>query len=65
MQKDTGLLALEVADDGTLVRQFRVPELEDAHGRLRTPQAGEDGVLYVTTDNGDGEDQLLRVTPRG
>jgi len=65
VQKDTGLLALELADDGTLVRQFRVPELEDTYGRLRSPQAGEDGVLYVTTDNGDGADQLLRVTPQG
>jgi aldose sugar dehydrogenase len=63
VQKDTGLLALRLADDGTLAEQFRVPELEDTYGRLRTPQAGGDGVLYVTTDNGDGQDQLLRVTP--
>jgi aldose sugar dehydrogenase len=27
-------------------------------------QQGRDGALYVTTDNGDDEDQLLRVTPR-
>jgi aldose sugar dehydrogenase len=24
---------------------------------------GQDGALYLTTDNGDGEDQLLKVTP--
>jgi glucose/arabinose dehydrogenase len=65
VQKGTGLLALRLDDDGALVEQFRVPELEDSYGRLRTPQAGPDGVLYVTTDNGDGEDQLLRVTPAG
>lgn len=64
VQKDTGVLALRLADDGTLADQFRLSELEDTYGRIRTPQAGEDGVLYVTTDNGDGEDQLLRVTPR-
>ena len=64
VQKDTGLLALRLADDGTLAEQFRVPELEDSYGRLRTPQAGADGVLYVLTDNGDGQDQLLRVTPK-
>ena len=64
VQKDTGLLALRLNDDGTLAEQFRVPELEDRFGRLRTPQAGADGVLYVTTDNGD-DDQLLRVTPEG
>ncbi|MCW2619423.1 MAG: Soluble quinoprotein glucose/sorbosone dehydrogenase [Modestobacter sp.] len=65
VQKDTGLLALRLNDDGTLAEQFRVPELEDRFGRLRTPQAGADGVLYVTTDNGGGDDQLLRVTPEG
>jgi glucose/arabinose dehydrogenase len=63
VQKDTGLLGLRLADDGTLVEQFGLPELEDTYGRLRTPQAGGDGVLYVTTDNGGGQDQLLRVTP--
>jgi glucose/arabinose dehydrogenase len=65
VQKDTGLLALRLNDDGTLAEQFRVPELEDRFGRLRTPQAGADGVLYVTTDNGGDDDQLLRVTPEG
>jgi glucose/arabinose dehydrogenase len=63
VQKDTGLLALRLAADGSLAEQFRVPELEDTYGRLRSPQAGTDGVLYVTTDNGDGEDRLLRVRP--
>jgi len=65
--EDTGLLALQVDRDpqGRLRRVFRVPELEDAHGRLRTPRAGPDGVLYLLTGNGGGADQLLRVTPRG
>ncbi|RBY82287.1 sorbosone dehydrogenase family protein [Blastococcus sp. TF02A-26] len=63
VQKDTGLLALRVGADGGLVEQFRVPELEDVHGRLRSPQLGSDGALYVTTDNGDDEDVLLRVAP--
>jgi glucose/arabinose dehydrogenase len=26
-------------------------------------QQGGDGALYITTDNGDGDDRLLRVTP--
>ena len=65
VQKDTGVLALRLDDSGALVEQFRLPELEDDYGRIRTPQAGPDGVLFVTTDNGDGSDQLLRVTPRG
>jgi len=64
VQKDTGVLGLRIDADGRLVEQFRVPELEDTHGRVRTPVLGGDGALYLTTDNGDGEDELLRVTPR-
>ena len=64
VQKDTGVLALRLAGDGSLVEQFRLPELEQAYGRIRTVQQGTDGSLYVTTDNGGGGDQLLRVTPR-
>ncbi|MEU2347256.1 PQQ-dependent sugar dehydrogenase [Modestobacter sp. NPDC049651] len=64
VQKDTGLLALRLGADGRLADQFRVPELEDTHGRVRTPLLGRDGLLYLTTDNGDGDDELLRVTPR-
>jgi aldose sugar dehydrogenase len=63
--KDEGILALRLADDGTLQQQFRLPQFEHKHGRIRTVQQGIDGDLYVTTDNGGGSDQLLRVTPRG
>jgi glucose/arabinose dehydrogenase len=65
VQRDTGLLGLRLDEQGRVVEQFRVPELEDAYGRIRTPLMGADGALYVTTDNGGGEDQLLRVTPAG
>ncbi|MQA33648.1 PQQ-dependent sugar dehydrogenase [Modestobacter roseus] len=64
VQKDTGVLGLRLSPDGELLEQFRVPELEDSYGRIRTPAQGTDGALYLTTDNGGGEDQLLRVTPR-
>jgi glucose/arabinose dehydrogenase len=63
--KDEGVLALRLGSDGTLLEQFRLPELEGRYGRIRTVQQGTDGALYVTTDNGGGADQLLRVTPRG
>ena len=63
VQKDTGVLALRLGEDGSLVEQFRIPELEGTYGRVRSPQLGSDGSLYLTTDNGEGADQLLRVTP--
>jgi aldose sugar dehydrogenase len=62
--KDRGVLALRLAEDGSLVEQFRLPELEGTYGRIRSVQLGVDGALYVTTDNGDEQDALLRVTPR-
>jgi glucose/arabinose dehydrogenase len=64
VQKDTGVLALRIGPDGALVEQFRLPELQDDYGRIRTPQLGSDGALYVTTDNGASADLLLRVTPQ-
>ncbi|WP_129336350.1 PQQ-dependent sugar dehydrogenase [Cellulomonas endophytica] len=65
VQKGTGVLALRLDAEGALLEQFRVPELEDVLGRVRTPQLGVDGALYLTTDDGDGRDRLLRVTPQG
>ncbi|WP_345771755.1 PQQ-dependent sugar dehydrogenase [Geodermatophilus sabuli] len=62
VQKDEGVLALRVGEDGALLEQFRLPELDGTYGRIRTVQLGTDGALYVTTDNGD-DDVLLRVTP--
>jgi glucose/arabinose dehydrogenase len=49
---------------GGRVEQFRVPELEDSYGRVRSPVQGSDGALYLITDNGDGADRLLKVAPR-
>jgi aldose sugar dehydrogenase len=61
--KAQGVLALRLDDAGVLQEQFRLPEL-DGHGRIRSLLQGVDGALYVTTDNGDGADRLLRVMPR-
>jgi glucose/arabinose dehydrogenase len=62
--KGEGVLALRLDRRGALRTEFRPPELDGTHGRIRTVQQGSDGALYVTTDNGGHADQLLRVTPR-
>ncbi|MCU1607283.1 MAG: Soluble quinoprotein glucose/sorbosone dehydrogenase [Modestobacter sp.] len=64
VQKDTGVLALRIGPGGALTEQFRLPEVQDDYGRIRTPQLGSDGALYLTTDNGSGADLLLRLTPQ-
>ena len=60
--RDQGVLALRLDDAGALVEQFRLHELDGTQGRIRTVQQGTDGALYVTTDNGNGADRLLRIT---
>jgi glucose/arabinose dehydrogenase len=62
--KARGVLALRLDDAGAVQEQFRLPELDGVHGRLRSVLQGTDGALYVTTDNGGNADQLLRITPR-
>ncbi len=62
--RDEGVLALRLDEAGALVEEFRIPELDGTQGRIRTVQQGRDGALYVTTDNGNSDDRLLRVTPR-
>jgi glucose/arabinose dehydrogenase len=62
--KGQGVLALRLDRGGALRQQFRLPELDGRYGRIRTVQQGTDGDLYVTTDNGGGQDKLLKVMPR-
>lgn len=63
--KAQGVLALRLDDAGEVLEEFVVPELDGTHGRIRSLRPGTDGALYVTTDNGDDQDRLLRVTPAG
>jgi len=37
--------------------------LKDAFGRLRSAVQGPDGNLYLSTDNGDNSDVVVRITP--
>ena len=40
------------------------PALDGDYGRLRTAVVGPRNALYFTTDNGDNNDRILKVTPR-
>ena len=63
------LLRVVLSADGTKVEQV-VPFFQDEWGRIRNVSAGEDGKLYVLTNNRDGrgsprdgDDKLIILTP--
>ncbi|OAX50376.1 PQQ-dependent sugar dehydrogenase [Paenibacillus sp. AD87] len=64
------LLKITLSEDGTQVTQVE-PILKDEWGRIRNVTAGEDGKLYVLTNNRDGrgsprdgDDRLIVLTPK-
>jgi glucose/arabinose dehydrogenase len=61
--KGMKLLAMTMNQAGAVTRVIVPPELSNTHGRLRSVHQGPDGALYVTTDNGSGADEVLKVTP--
>lgn len=61
--KGSGVSVLRV-DGESATGVERMTELDGAHGRLRSLTLAPDGALWVTTSNGDGRDEVLRVTPR-
>lgn len=62
MLKTSQIVLMTLSEDGTTVTRT-ASILRDEHGRLRsiTPEPG--GSLLVTTSNGGGEDEILRVRP--
>lgn len=60
--KASSLRVLTVSGTEGLTSIESPPELNGTFGRLRSPQLGPDGALYVTTSNGT-DDKILRVTP--
>ncbi|MCW3793709.1 PQQ-dependent sugar dehydrogenase [Paenibacillus sp. LS1] len=63
------LLKVTLSEDGTQVEKVE-PIFEDEWGRIRNVSAGEDGKLYVLTNNRDGrgsprdgDDKLIVLTP--
>ncbi|WP_228389306.1 PQQ-dependent sugar dehydrogenase [Cumulibacter manganitolerans] len=59
--KASALYLLRLPDGGGPASLTKAAVLDGDYGRLRTVEPGGDGVLYVTTSNGD-DDKILRVT---
>ena len=54
---------LKFNGNGKLVKA-RVPRALRQYGRIRTVANADNGDLLITTDNGGGDDVILRVSPR-
>lgn len=61
-QQTRELVVLQLAADGRTVVE-ETEALTDDYGRLRSLTTTEDGSILLTTDNGNGQDQVLRLTP--
>ena len=61
--KDRRLRVLFFDGAGGFAGEVIPAELDRTYGRLRGAETGPGGVLFLTTDNGGGQDQVLAVTP--
>ena len=61
--KASRVLFMKFDDTGHL-RWVKVPAALTTHGRVRAVTTVSGGDILVTTDNGNGHDQILRVRPR-
>ncbi len=57
--KGKHLRLLDIADDGSVRTEL---EIVKDQGRLRAVRQAPDGNLYITTDNGGGDDGILRLS---
>jgi glucose/arabinose dehydrogenase len=62
VQKNQKVIVLEFNKDLGLRRKTEI--LKGSLGRIRTVVQGTDGNLYVLTDNGGGQDKIVRLTPQ-
>jgi glucose/arabinose dehydrogenase len=51
-------------DDAGHLRWVKAPDALTHSGRLRSVTTLPGGDVLVTTDNGNGQDRILRVTPQ-
>lgn len=59
--KDRHLRLQKYDENGSLTQDTML--FEGEFGRLRSATQGRDGNLYLTTDNGNSRDQIIKVTP--
>ncbi len=62
MLKAQHVRAFQLADDGSVMSERVLFDQE--FGRIRMVRQGPDGALYLCTDNGDGEDVIVRIIPQ-
>lgn len=62
MLKTEQIVLLKLSEDGQSVTE-KATLLRDVHGRLRSVTAEPGGSLLVTTSNGGGADEVIRVSP--
>ena len=62
--KASRVLFLTFDATGKLLKEVRQPKALRQYGRIRQVSSSRNGDLLVTTDNGGGDDVILRVTPR-
>jgi glucose/arabinose dehydrogenase len=60
--KNKHVRILELDDSGKLKSEQTL--FENKYGRVRSVVMGPGNSLYLTTDNGDAQDEIIKVTPR-
>lgn len=60
--KGSHILILKIDSSGQVLDSEEI--LKNDYGRFRTIREGLDGSLYLLTDNGQGNDKILLMTPR-
>lgn len=61
--KDSSLRVFDFDNRGNVRDLDLPPELNGGYGRLRSVTVAPNGVLYLTTSNGNGQDVVLSVVP--
>jgi len=55
------VLMFDVSDSGELENEAVI--FDDQFGRIRSVEQSPSGSLYITTDNGDNKDQIIKFSP--